>query len=347
MKNINSNDIARLAGVSRSTVSRVINGYANVPDETREKVMKVIRENHYYPHISGRLLTGMNTQTLGLFWCGSYSIAPDPLTSGFFLHIVDAAARRGYLVLSCILDDLQGENAEKIRRIFLEGRIDAGIFVGASNQEPLVDELTSLGKIVGMLDYYHENESAPNCLSVCFERDSGEKAVDYLHSLGHRKIAVLDGDLTHLSCAHRHKSVRRGIEKHGLTLPEKWQACGGLQQDTGCRAAREMLSACMDALPTVICAHNDTVAFGVYQACVELGLRIPEDISVIGMDGHPNARYAAPPLTTFSFDFGEMFASLVNRVIDTVEGKEDVPACEFFSSRFVERASCRNTRLPA
>ena len=68
MKRINSNDIAKLAGVSRSTVSRVVNGYSNVPEETRKKVMKVIKEHHYYPLLSGQLLTGKGTKTLGLFW---------------------------------------------------------------------------------------------------------------------------------------------------------------------------------------------------------------------------------------------------------------------------------------
>lgn len=106
VKQVNSNDIARLAGVSRSTVSRVINGYSNVPEETRKKVMKVIKENHYYPLLSGRLLAGKQTKTLGLFWIGNASIAKDHLTSSYFMHMIDAAARRDYLVLSCIIPNV-------------------------------------------------------------------------------------------------------------------------------------------------------------------------------------------------------------------------------------------------
>lgn len=342
MKRINSNDIARLAGVSRSTVSRVINGYANVPEETRKKVMKVIKEHHYYPQLSGQLLTGMTTRTIGLFWFGNAAIANDPLTSSYFMHIIDAATKRGYLVLACVLENLTDKkNVNYIRKIYMEGRIDAGIFVGVNNNEPLIDELMEADKIVGLFDYYHENEDTPQKLSVNFDPSSAEQTIDYLYSLGHRKIAVIDGDLSRLSCVHRHESYMRGLIKHNLPIKNKWMAYGGIYQNSGYKAAKEMLSACMDDLPTAICANNDPTAFGVYKACAELGLRIPEDISVVGADGHPNGRYLDPPLSTFQFDFGAMFASLVNRVIDTIEEKENVPQTEFIPSSFVERSSCR------
>lgn len=342
MKRINSNDIARLAGVSRSTVSRVINGYPNVPEETREKVMKVVKENRYYPLISGQLLTGKLAKTVGLIWLTSTHVGNDALTNSYFMHIIDAATRRGYLVLSCILNNLSDkENANYVRKIFLDGRVDAGIFVGTSNNEPLIDELVGLGRIVGLFDFYHEGEEVPNRISVNFDRDSGEHTIDYLYSLGHRKIAVIDGDLSRLSCIHRHESYLRGFTKHSLPMQNKWMAYGGIVRETGYAAAKAMLSACMDDLPTAVCANNDGVAFGVYDACADLGLRIPEDISVVGADGHPTGQHTSPPLTTFSLDFKEMFASLVNRVIDVVEEKENVPQSVFFQSTLVERESCR------
>lgn len=342
MKRINSNDIAKLAGVSRSTVSRVINGYSNVPEATRNRVMKVIKENHYYPLISGRLLTGKKSKTLGLFWGGGSAIANDPLTSSYFVYMVEAAAARGYLVLSCILDNLtEKKNLDFVRKIFMEGRIDAGLFVGASNNEPLIDELVSRDKIVGIFDYFHENEDIPNRLSVNFDRDSGEKTIDYLYGLGHRKIAIIDGDLSRASCIHRHESYMRGLIKYNLPLRNQWMGYGGIVTETSYPVAKAMLSACMEDLPTAVCANNDGVAFGVYRACAELGLRIPEDISVVGADGHPHGEYSTPPLTTYTFNFKALFASLVNRVIDTVEEKEGVAQSDFIQGALLERASCR------
>ena len=341
MKKLTSNDIAKLAGVSRSTVSRVINGYDNVPEETRKKVMKVIKDNNYYPLLSGQLLTGKKTKTIGLFWLGR-SIAHDSLTSSYFMHVIDAATDQGYLVLSCVLDNLTDkENINFVKKTFMEGRIDAGIFVGTTNNEPLIDHLISLDKIVGLFDFYRENETVSNRFSVNFDRDTGEKAIDYLYGLGHRKIAIIDGDLRRLSCIHRRESYIRGLIKHNLPMQAKWMAFGGIVTDTAYPVAKEMLENCMDDLPTAIAVNNDSAAFGVLAACEELGLRVPEDISVIGADGHEKGIYSNPPLTTFLYDFNHMFSSLVNRVIDAVEEREDIAPSEFIPGTLLERASCR------
>ncbi len=339
---LNSNDIARLAGVSRSTVSRVINGYDNVPEETREKVMKVIRENQYYPMISGRLLSGGSTKTIGLFRVGRPGLAIDSLSSNYFMHMIDAATRRGYLVLSSIIPNLTDKaNANHVRKIFMEGRIDAGLFVGVDNNEPLIDELTQRGMVMGLFDYYHEYEDTPNRLTVNFDPDAGEKAIDYLYSLGHRRIAVIDGNFCRISCLHRHESYLRGLIRHNLPIHNKWMASGGIVSEDGEKAAMQMLSSCMDDLPTAICANNDSVAFGVYRACRKLGLDIPGRISVIGNDGHENGLYSQPALTTLATDFRKMFSSLIDRVVDTLEKKEEVPQNVFMPSVLTERGSCR------
>lgn len=341
MKRLNSSDIAKLAGVSRSTVSRVINNYPNVPEETRRRVMQVIKENHYYPQVCGQMLNGMKKKTIGLFWVSRAAIAQDTLSSSYFMHIVDAATANGYLVLSCILEDLtEAKNVQFARKVFMEGRIDAGIFFGVNNDEPLLTELIEAGEIVGVFDFEEQNEAA-NCLAVNFEQDSGAKAIDYLVSLGHRRIAVIDGGLTRVSCRDRRESALRALEKHGIALPEGWQVEGGITQRTGYAAAKQLLENCGGDLPTAIFANNDAVAFGVYRALHEAGLRIPEDISVIGVDGHISGEHTQPPLTTIMFDFKHMFSDLVNRVVSTIEQAENVPQTVYIEGRLTERASCR------
>lgn len=342
MKRMNSNDIAKLAGVSRSTVSRVINGYSNVPEETRKKVMKVIKENHYYPLLSGQLLTGKKTDTIGYFWVSHGHIGKDPLSSSYFMHVIDAAAERGFLVLSCIVSNLtEKKNINFVRKIFMQGRIDAAIFIGASNNEPLIDEFTQLGKIVGLFDYYHENEDMPNRITVNFEQNSGEKVIDHLYALGHRKIGIIDGDMSRYSSVQRHESFIRGMMKHSLSIQNKWLCFGGISQSSGYVAAKALLESCGNDLPTAICANNDGVAYSVYRACAERGLRIPEDISVIGIDGDARNQMMSPPLSTVSFDFGEMFSSLVYRVVDTIHQEKNVPQNVFIPGVLIPRESCR------
>lgn len=343
MKRITSNDIAKLAGVSRSTVSRVINGYSDVPPATRAKVMKVIKENHYYPQLSGQLLTGKLMKTIGFFWRSGGNIANNPLTSSYFVNTIEAAASRGYLVLTCILNDLDSEeNINYIKKIFMEGRIDAGIIVGAGNNEPFIDELLDLGKIVGLFDYYHENEPIPNRITVNFDRASGEQTIDYLYSIGHRKISIIDGNMSRFSSMQRHEGYLRGILKHNLPIQNKWLTYGGITEESGYEAAKSLLERCNGDYPTAICACNDAVAFGVYRACGEYGLKIPEDISVMGIDGNLNGEYSNPPLTTISFDFKDMFYSLVTRVIDTINNEEAVERDVFIPGNLVLRKSCKH-----
>lgn len=344
MKKLNSNDIAKLAGVSRSTVSRVINNYPNVPEDTRARVMKVIKENRYYPQLSGQLLSGKSNRTIGLFWISRGEIAQDSLSSNYFLSIVDAAARRNYLVLSCVVSDLQSkENINYVRRIFMEGRIDGGIFIGADLNEPLIDELISLGRIVGLFDYYCE-QPEPKRITANFAKDSAGLCVDYLYEAGHRNIGFIDGDLNRLSSMQRHESYIKAMMKHRLKLHNEWFCYGGITEPEGYAAAKRMLENCRDFYPTAICANNDSVALGTYRACAELGLRIPEDISIIGIDGHERGTYSSPTLTTIAYDFRNMFGSLVDRLIDTIENKESVTPDEFYPGTLIERGSVRKIK---
>ena len=121
---------------------------------------------------------------------------------------------------------------------------------------------------------------------------------------------------------------------------------GGYLTAPAYQGAKQMLSACMSDLPTAICANNDSAALGVYQACAELGLKVPEDISVFGTDDEPAAQMVIPPLSTFAIDTREMFFSLVNRVLDTLEGKENVPQTAFIRGTLLPRTSTASPGNP-
>ncbi|MDR1540859.1 MAG: LacI family transcriptional regulator [Clostridiales bacterium] len=340
MKKLNSAEIARLAGVSRSTVSRVVNGYANVPSETRDRVMKVINENEYYPLLSGQLLAGKRTGTLGFFWISDSAIADDIQSSTFLVHVTESAAELGYLVLTCILKNLTDkENINYIKRIFLQERIDAGIFIGVNNNEPLLDELTSRGKIVGVFDHFRPDCNEPNRISVNFEIDTGGKAIDYVCGMGHKDIAIIDGNMNRYSSVKRHESFLSGLQRHNILIRREWMYYADVTEPSGYKAAKELLENC-GQLPTVICANNDSVAFGVYHALEEAGISIPGQVSVIGIDGHVRANLVSPPLTSFAFDFRKFFFSLVSRTISAINQKEGNPLTEFIPSVLVERASC-------
>ena len=345
-KKLTSAQIARLAGVSRSTVSRVINGYSNVPKATYDKVMQVIQENNYHPHLSGQLLVGKKTGTLGLFWVKGKGarIAHDELSSAYMVQIVEAAAKMGYLMLTCILEDLKDPSAVAwINKIFMQGRIDAGIFVGVDNDEALVEDLIKRGSIVGIFDHFHPDKAEPNRISVNYEVNAGGKIIDYLHSLGHSKISLILGDATRYSSIKRKESFMTAMERNDIEIRPEWIGNGGLNNAMGYRAAMEILTKNAGKLPTAICANNDAVAFGVYRALEELEISIPDQISVTGIDGH--IRKLSPMLTTYAFDYMQFFSSLVKRTIAAVEGSEANPTTEFIKGQLLKRESCRVIEL--
>lgn len=347
VKRITSNDIARNCGVSRSTVSRVINNYPNVPEATRQRVMEAIKSHNYFPLLSGQLLTGMPNKTIGLFWLSRSAIAHDSLASLLFLQVIDAAAKQDYLVLSCVVDPASQEGwQEQIRKMFIQGRIDGGVFIGASTNEPLIDELASQGMHIGLFDYDTNHEETTNLIAVNFDRNTGEQAIDYLYEQGHRKIAIIDGDMSRLSSVHRHESYMCGMMRHGLPLKNEWLTYGGITRESGYLAARQMLEQCKPQYPTAICANNDSVAFGVYQACAEFGLRIPHDISVIGQDGHAQGANCQPPLTTIAFDFDKMFNSLVARLINSIKGETVETQNEYVRGWLIQRESVFKIDMP-
>jgi len=345
-KKLTSTEIAKLAGVSRSTVSRVINGYSNVPQRTRDHVMAVIRENNYYPHLSGLLLVGKKVKTLGFFWIkgGDGSIAQDDLSSSYLVHVIEAAARLGYLTLTCILENLDDlTNIDWVKKNFMQGRIDAGIFIGVNNDEPVIEELIAGGQIVGIFDHYH-HAIAPNRISVNYEKDTGYKIIKYLHGLGHKKIAILYGDDNRYSSATRKQGFLRGMYECGIIPNPKWMCLGGIDDRQGYTAAKNMITKAIAAgeLPTAICANNDAVAFGVYRALKELGIKIPDQISVVGIDGH--SRMVRPALTTYAFDYHKVFSSLVARTIAAVEDVADNPTTEFINGWLLEGESVKDIK---
>ena len=342
MKKLTSSQIAKLAGVSRSTVSRVVNGYDNVPASTRDRVMRIIHENDYHPHLSGQLLAGMKTGTLGFFWISEETIANSELSSSYLVHVTEAAARLGYLVLTSILTNLsEPENILWAKKIFLQGRVDAGIFIGADNDEPLIEELIAAGYVVGLFDHFHQARTEPNRISVNYERETGSKIIDYLYSLGHSKISLLHGGMNRYSSVMRKKSFLEAMQRHGMEIRPEWMHEGGISEQGGYDAANALFAQVAKGaeMPTAICANNDAVAFGAYKALAEMEVSIPGQISVTGIDG--SIRMMQPPLTTIAFDYHDFFYSLVARTVAAVEQRPDNPTTEFFKGRLIERGSCK------
>jgi LacI family transcriptional regulator len=338
---INSEGIARIAGVSRSTVSRVINNYSNVPSETRDKVMKVIQDYNYFPSVSAQVLAGKRVRTIGLFLIEPGNVSSDSLTNMLLVSVIENASEHGYYILANIIRDTKNtDTIRSVKEIFIQNRIDGGIFIGAAINEPLIEELITEGFVVGVVDQNLEHPQ-PNRIVANFNNDSGMKqAVEYLAGIGHTKIGVINGDMKRLSGQTKYEGFKKAMRMCYLHVNPDWVLLGEFHERSGYDAIHTLLRNTND-LPTAIIAANDSVAFGAIRALKEHGLQVPEDMSVIGFDDHVLSEMHHPALTTIRVDFNDMLKQLTTDVIAKIErGTTDIKEITIDCS-LVVRDSCR------
>jgi DNA-binding LacI/PurR family transcriptional regulator len=305
-------DVAKQAGVSISTVSRVINNTGRISEKTRKKVLEVMKELHYQPSIVASALTGKRTRTIGL-------IIPDvanPFFSEIARKVEDRGRELGFNVLMCNTDN--NPDTEEMYLSLLQQKSVDGIIIGTTTKNytvlnQLLQENFPLALIAQDIP-----ELAINVVRVD-DFLGGYQAVSHLVSLGHEKIAIMLGNLSRTSDKYRLQAYRQVMEENGLKYEEKWIVYTDYSLADGKRAALELLQS--SPKPTAVFACFDSLAIGVYQAAKELGLNIPNDLSIVGFDNTILSTIVDPPLTTVAQPIDEMGRQVVDLLIDEIEGK--------------------------
>lgn len=346
MPKLNSTEVARLAGVSRATVSRVINNRESVTKETREKVMSIIEQFGYVPDINGQLLTGKTPNTIGLFMAFSElyrdSVREEDIHVSLMMkQIITTAAYMNYFVLTHIeYHAEQPDSKKRIKDMFLQKRISGGIFIGFSDHYDLIDELVRDGYVIGVMDADISQNQQPNYIVVNQPSNLAARAVDYLVSLGHRNIMAMHGNPKRYMGRMREDSFNEAIRRHGI---EPWpiQLHSDFDQTGGYQSMQKYLASTKNDIPTAVVCANDDVAMGVIKALNEYMIRIPQDVSVIGSDDILLSKYVTPPLTTFHVDFYTLVGRLTQKVIDCLSKPFTTQHTEIFGAALVERDSCR------
>ena len=298
-------DVARLAGVSHQTVSRVLNEHPNVRPLTRERVLDAIRELAYRPNAAARALVTRRTHTLGVISIDSTLYGPAMMLDG-----IERAAQHGYFVLIASLPALDRRSMMETVDRFL-GHAVEGIIVIA----PQTSAVAALSHVPPEMPLVAVGcgTRAP-LTSVAVDNAAGaDTATRYLLDLGHETVYHVAGPSSWLDARERTDGWRAALREAGAPEPElisgDWSARSGYE--TGQKLAR------MTDVTAVFCS-NDTIALGLIRALSEAGRRVPEDVSVVGFDDVPESGYFLPPLTTVRQDFSELgrraLASLVDRI---------------------------------
>ena len=350
---MNSSDIARIAGVSRSTVSRVINNYPNVPEETKKRVLEVIKEYDYVPHASARMLAGYKNRVIGLFIidlverekCGIKNrITKSPYYLEFTSSVIEAASEKGYKVLVNIIHNKS--RYEEVKECFYNKMISAGIFIGENNGDKVIKKIIKDGYKVALVDQdiklYEDNNS--KCVIVNSDNYNGAyEATKYLINLNHRKIAHIAGDKYKFSSIERIKGYKKALQDSNIPINNELIINSEFIEEGGYKAAKKLFSE--NVKPTAIFAGNDKIAIGAMKAIKEMGLRVPEDVSIIGFDNIEECKYTFPSLSTMEIQLTKMAELATNTIIDSIEKNTNIFSYYNIPVKLVERSSCDNSNI--
>ena len=304
-------DVAKAAGVSHQTVSRVLNGDATVRPAIRERVDEAIVALDYRPSAAARALARRRTQTIGLVAIGMPFYGPTSVANGF-----NAAARgAGWDVAIAATDGADIDDVRQAAEGLLAQDVRALVVVAPG---PAVGAaLAGLAKGVPVVSSV---DVVPGASTVTVDDVRGaELAVEHLASLGHREVLHLAGPAEWTEAEQRATGWRNASVRIGLGTPEP------LQGDwTSAAGHRLGLRIAAGGAPTAVFAANDQMALGVLAAFREAGVRVPEDVSVVGFDDIPEAAFFSPPLTSLRVDFAALGRRMLVRVDDLLAGRDVV-----------------------
>jgi len=299
-------DVAALAEVSHMTVSRFVQGASTIHPERRARIERAIAELGYRPNLTARSLATNRSHRMGALVYEMAELGP--------MRILDGATQRareaGYL-LDIVSPDPSDELAIQDAVTLLSQSGVAGVLVFA----PTDSVLQALAEVTFAVPLIVESEAiGPSPAGPTFNQIGVTLAVDHLIDLGHRVFFHVSGPAGWLATRGRALGLAAGLADRGLEL--RGSIAGDWSADSGYRAGLGMP---IDADVTAVVADNDQMALGVLAAFAERGLRVPEDVSVVGFDDIPEARYFRPGLTTVHLDFRRQGRLMVERLLEQVE----------------------------
>lgn len=337
---MNIRDIAKLAGVGVSTVSRVINEHPDVKDETREKILKIIKESNYIPNNSARILKKNYTNNIGVLVKGVFN--------PFFAEMINIIGNRineaGYTMILQQNDYATEDDVDNLIAFVKEKRLQGIICLGGNflniNDEsfqfldiPVV--LTSVNTI--------SKESKSKFSSIGIDNIlSAKDSTQYLINKGHRNIAILLGEKNDVGISGlRLEGYRRALEENDIPYSEDNVFIGDYDYSGAYKVTKEIINNRKDI--TAIFSISDIMAVGAAKSVIDQGLQVGEDMSIIGFDGMDISKYYNPGITTVKQPKKHMANNSIDLLLALLAKKEEHKHI-IFETKIIERDSCKDIR---
>jgi DNA-binding LacI/PurR family transcriptional regulator len=303
-------DVARLAGVSHQTVSRVLNDQPNVREATRDRVLEAIRQLRYRPSTAARALVTRRSRTIGLITTGAPDYGPSSTALGFNEA---ARAARYHVSISSMLHPTVDSMRSSIE-LLLDQHVEGIVLIAAHRRALEAVQAIELGVPLVAV----EPSGRGGFHSVSIDQYGGARlATEHLIALGHREIEHLAGPPDSMDAIERSRGWRDAMAEHGLVAPPPfvgdWSPSSGYAFGTHVGEHRPF---------TAIFSGNDQMALGAIHALAERNILVPRDVSIVGFDDIPEAEHFAPPLTTMRQDFGQLGHDVMAALLDLLRDEQ-------------------------
>ncbi|ELC8454240.1 LacI family DNA-binding transcriptional regulator [Clostridium perfringens] len=334
---MNIRDIARIAGVGVSTVSRVINDHPDVKDETREKILKIIKESNYIPNNSARILKKNNTNNIGVLVKGVFN--------PFFAEMINIIGNRineaGYTMILQQNDYATEDDVDNLIAFVKEKRLQGIICLGG-NFLNINDESFQFLDIPVVLTSVNtlSKESKSKFSSIGIDNVLAAKAsIQYLIDKGHRNIGILLGEKNDVGISGlRLEGYKKALEENNIPYSEENVFIGDYDYSGAYRVTKEIINNRKDI--TAIFSISDIMAVGAAKSVIDQGLQVGEDISIMGFDGMDISKYYNPGITTVKQPKKNMANNSIDLLLALLAKKEEHKHI-IFETKIIERESCK------
>src|SRR5262245_2681482 len=325
-------DVAQEAGVSYATVSRVVNNKGYIKPETRERVMRAVTRLGYVVNQQARSLASGRSQVVGLLVPGL-----DTAYIGEIIRGIDEELAGASYDLMLYTAHRRRTRESAYVATLTQGMVDGLLLVLPRDPGAYLETLRERGFPYVLIDHQGVDEIGPAVGAT--NRQGGYDATRYLITLEHQRIGFITGRLENGCSRDRLAGYHTALAEHGLNADPQLVSEGDFTQPAGFRAARELLE--LPEPPTAIFASNDVMAFGVMEAARVRGLRIPEDISIIGFDDIPQASHVHPQLTTIRQPLEQMGRLAARMLLRQIVDRQQLAQRVDLPTELIVRESCR------
>lgn len=330
MKKVSIEEVAKAAGVSTTTVSRVINSVPTVSPENRRRVLDAIKKLKYRPNPSAQRLAAGRNNTIGIVLPRFEDMFRSFYISELIKGIGSVTEQRKLNLLLHVTDG----------RSFLDlAAVEGVLFADIDGNEEQLDDVVDQ-EIPCVVVNHHMHELPVSCVAVD-NRLASEQVVNYLFQLGHREIATITGHLRTPAGIERLDGYLKAMKDRDLEVKPHFVQHGDYTSKSAREPAKKLLQ--HEDRPTAIFAASDEMAVTTIEVALEQGLRVPEDVSIVGFDDSPIASFARVPLTTVWQPLSRVGELSVEILASQIDGKQHHPVKRLLGTRIVERQSCRQT----